>query len=46
MDFDASAAVAAIAGVTAAIALLGGAKLLPSIAVSGWRMLTGAAKGS
>lgn len=42
---DASDAVTAIAAITAAVGLIGGAKLLPAAAAVGWKWLKGAIFG-
>lgn len=39
MEFDVAAAVAALAGITAGIGLIGAAKMLPAAAAVGWKWL-------
>lgn len=45
MTFDVADAVTAIAAITAGIALIGGAKLLPAAASVGWKWMKGALFG-
>lgn len=42
MSFDTSAAVTALEGLVAAIALIGAALLLPSVAKRGWKIVRSA----
>ncbi|WP_186810788.1 major capsid protein [Xanthomonas arboricola] len=39
MDFDVSGAVAGLAAITAGVALIGAAKLLPAAAAVGWKWM-------
>jgi len=39
MEFDVSAAVAALAAMTAGLAAIGAAKLLPAVAAVGWKWM-------
>lgn len=45
MSFDVADAVAALAAITAGIALIGAAKLLPAAAAVGWKWMKGAIFG-
>ncbi|WP_431769254.1 major capsid protein, partial [Xanthomonas campestris] len=45
MDFDVSGAATAFGGVVAAVALIGGAKILPNAAIKAWGWITSAIRG-
>lgn len=45
MEFDTSAAVAALAATVAGLGVIGAAKLLPNVAIKAWTWFTAAIRG-